>query len=746
MAEAVVKCRCCGSELLFAAEESVLRCGFCRTVNVRPRAVGDTLNIFNLATEQRLAKDFCHAEQSYLRVLEIQKDEYEAHWGLVLSKYGVEYIMDERAGRQRPVCHSVRVRPMREDPHYKRACALAPEDVRAAYEADAAYIDAAQRRIRQLQQDDPGYDIFLCYKHTAMHSNEPTEERGIAHRLYNDLSLKGYRVFYAPESLAELVGENYEAGIYHAIETAKVMLVIGCRADHLMSGWVQSEWGRYLERMEDGEDKHLVPIYGGMQARDLPEAFKNWGLQGLSMDRLMWREELQSALLRVMPPPQPEPEAPSLPEDWDDYLAWKKRQDAVPAAPEVEPEPIPIPPAPAAPEAPPVPAAPEVEPEPIPIPSAPAVPEAPPVPAAPEAPPAPAAPVPEPIPVPSAPTAPEPTSYTPEHDFEIALWQGGVRIKKYNGSFKDVHVPPKFGALDVLCVDGFANNDRLTSVTIPEGVRELGRDYMTISCGFQKCGHLKRVSLPASLEVIQYSTFEDCVSLTDIGLPEGLKSIGPEAFKGCVGLTDIRIPEGITSIAYGTFQGCTGLTRIRIPDGVTGLWSSAFADCTGLTDVVLPEGVTRIDNWAFSRCTRLTELRLPGTVTVLGNGAFSACTALRRMVLPDGLASIEPTLFYGCSGLTNVRIPDSVTAIGHSAFAHCTGLTEVRIPGRVASIDSRAFEGCRGLTHVRIPDSVTTIGAKAFDEGVTIRCRRGSYADKWANAWTRRGKYPVEYI
>ena len=306
MSKIMVKCRCCGAELFFAEDETTRRCGFCRTINARPESRGEGLNILNRATEQRLAQDFFHAEESYRRVLELETDSHEARWGLVLCKYGVDYVCDPRSGKQMPVCHTVRVKPMREDADFKKAVAMAPEEVRAGYEADAAYIDAAQQRIRELQVNEPGYDIFLCYKETALTSNDPTEESRVARRLYNDLTRKGYRVFYAPESLATLVGENYEAGIYHAIETARVMLVIATRPDHLMSAWVHSEWSRFLERIDSGEEKHLVPVYSGMRAEDLPVAFANRSLQALCMDELTWQDKMESALVSWLRPAKPQ--------------------------------------------------------------------------------------------------------------------------------------------------------------------------------------------------------------------------------------------------------------------------------------------------------------------------------------------------------------------------------------------------------------------------------------------------------
>lgn len=302
MSETLVKCRVCGAELLFSQQESSKPCRFCKSVNVRPQSVGETLNIFNLATEQRLNKEFFHAEESYRRVLEIQKDEYEARWGLVLCKYGIEYMQDAKSGRSLPICHIVQAKPMREDPDYKQACKLAPADVRAGYEKDAAYIDATQQKIRQMRKNEPGYDIFLCYKETALESKEPTQESRDARRLYNELTRGGYRVFFAPESLPEMAGENYEAGIYHAIETARVMLVIGRNPEHLTSRWVQSEWSRFLARMDDGEEKYLLPLYGGISYEQLPKAFEYRGLQGLSMDRPAWNLELNSVLLKLIPP------------------------------------------------------------------------------------------------------------------------------------------------------------------------------------------------------------------------------------------------------------------------------------------------------------------------------------------------------------------------------------------------------------------------------------------------------------
>ena len=48
-----------------------------------------------------------------------------------------------------------------------------------------------------------------------------------------------------------------------------------------------------------------------------------------------------------------------------------------------------------------------------------------------------------------------------------------------------------------------------------------------------------------------------CSSLTSVVIPEGVTEIGKEAFQGCTSLTSVVIPESVTKIGNYAFKRCT---------------------------------------------------------------------------------------------------------------------------------------------------------------------------------------------
>ena len=284
MSDMTMPCSCCGYLLVFPENAAVCPCPACGTQNARPRSTGDTLAILERATRQRLACEFAAAETSYQQVLLVNPDEHEALWGRLMCHYGVEYVEDPATGRRLPTVHTVRPRPLRSQPDFSAACEFAPAAVRAQYEQDAAYIDAAQEKIRQLNATQPGYDVFLCHK-TTLSGGGYTQEFRYATQLYHFLQGQGLRVFFAPENLSSVsAGSSYEAGIYHALHAARVMLVICSDGEHLLSPWVQSEWSRFLDLTDADQGKRLIPLlYGGMSPAQLPAPFRFRKLQAIDM-------------------------------------------------------------------------------------------------------------------------------------------------------------------------------------------------------------------------------------------------------------------------------------------------------------------------------------------------------------------------------------------------------------------------------------------------------------------------------
>ena len=81
-------------------------------------------------------------------------------------------------------------------------------------------------------------------------------------------------------------------------------------------------------------------------------------------------------------------------------------------------------------------------------------------------------------------------------------------------------------------------------------------------------------------KVLYDFSFYDCNKLTSVTIPDGVTSIGISAFMKCSGLTNVIIPDRVTSIRVSTFENCDNLTNITIPDSVTTIESYAFYGCS----------------------------------------------------------------------------------------------------------------------------------------------------------------------
>ena len=324
---------------------------------------------------------------------------------------------------------------------------------------------------------------------------------------------------------------------------------------------------------------------------------------------------------------------------------------------------------------------------------------------------------------------------------------GGVNyLVTYVGNDTELILPESYNGEDyVINRCAFYNNDKITSVTIPNSVTSIGYE------AFSSCTSLTSITIPNSVTSIGTYAFFNCDSLTSITIPNSVTIIGDCAFYDCESLTSVYIsdisawckilfasydanplyyakklylngelvtelviPSNVTSIGSYAFRDCRSLTSITIPDSVTSIGDYAFYWCTSLTSVTIGNSVTSIGTAAFRDCTSLTSVTIGNSVTSIGEWAFVGCTSLTSITIPNSVTSIGTAAFYGCTSLTSVTIGNSVTSIGHRAFSDCTSLTSITIPNSVTSIDTYAFENCTSLTSITIPDSVTSIGLYAF--------------------------------
>ena len=118
---------------------------------------------------------------------------------------------------------------------------------------------------------------------------------------------------------------------------------------------------------------------------------------------------------------------------------------------------------------------------------------------------------------------------------------------------------------------------------------KISENYVTIT-GYEKSAPDKLI-IPASIEGkpvtdIGWNGFRNNVKLTSITIPKSVTSIGYGAFENCTSLTNITIPDGVVRIKSGTFINCTNLTSITIPDSVNTIENYVFDGCNSLTAVI----------------------------------------------------------------------------------------------------------------------------------------------------------------
>ena len=112
--------------------------------------------------------------------------------------------------------------------------------------------------------------------------------------MYNILTGLGYKVFFAPRSLVGV--KLYEPKIYSAIISSKAMIVLGTRSEYLEGVWVKNEWSRFIDLIDKGEEKILVPVFKNMKANEFPSRFSPY--QAYNRDDISFLDDLKTVLAK----------------------------------------------------------------------------------------------------------------------------------------------------------------------------------------------------------------------------------------------------------------------------------------------------------------------------------------------------------------------------------------------------------------------------------------------------------------
>lgn len=295
---AIYRCKGCGGELNVSQGKTIAECDFCGVLQTVPSAMDENLQgLFNRANILRMKSEFDKAESIYEKIVQADSTQSEAYWGLILCKFGIEYVEDPVSFKRIPTCHRTLLESIIADDDYKAALLYADADQRNVYEAEAKEIDRLQKEIIALSQREDAYDVFICYKETDEFGKR-TQDSVIANEIYYQLTQEGFKVFFAAITLEDKLGSAYEPCIFAALNSAKVMLSIGTKPEYFNAVWVKNEWSRFLKIMKKDRSKILIPCYRDMDAYELPEEFAH--LQAQDMSKIGFINDVVRGIKKVL--------------------------------------------------------------------------------------------------------------------------------------------------------------------------------------------------------------------------------------------------------------------------------------------------------------------------------------------------------------------------------------------------------------------------------------------------------------
>lgn len=285
--QAVLECKQCGGQLIPDENQKIVYCKFCGSANAI--SVANRFGLYNRANYLRRQNEFDRALGVYEDIIKEDPTDAEAYFGMALCKYGIEYVDEPETGKKIPTCHRTRFTLMSQDEDFKKAIEYADSDTLSVYMDEATKIDTILKKIQKLSSQQGKYDVFICYKEGDGYGGR-TQSSVLAQDIYEHLINKGYKTFFARKTLESKIGSDYEPIIFSALYSAKVMLVIGSKPEEFQAVWVRNEWVRFMERISNGEECTLIPLYKEMSPYELPNELAN--IQALDMGRIGFIQDL----------------------------------------------------------------------------------------------------------------------------------------------------------------------------------------------------------------------------------------------------------------------------------------------------------------------------------------------------------------------------------------------------------------------------------------------------------------------
>ena len=249
-----VRCKCCGNKYRRDLKDEPIYADLSYAVNERQEA------------------DFDKARRRYDALISKYKTGpgmEEAYWGRFLCEQYVIFYQND-IGDSIPSFWNINEEPCVRSESYKKAIQYGEKSGNLEnYERLAEQIEEYKSKYRRVKKEFPeGSQVFICFKDSG------TDDSNVGYQIYHSFAGR-YNVFFSRESLNNIRGNDYEPYIYHALTTAKVLIVLCSSRESLESKWVHNEWWRFW-KFSKGTDKTIIPVCRkGFSPSQLPDELRN---------------------------------------------------------------------------------------------------------------------------------------------------------------------------------------------------------------------------------------------------------------------------------------------------------------------------------------------------------------------------------------------------------------------------------------------------------------------------------------
>ena len=228
-------------------------------------------------------------------------------------------------------------------------------------------------------------------------------------------------------------------------------------------------------------------------------------------------------------------------------------------------------------------------------------------------------------------------------------------------------------------IEGFSlMSMKLTSISIPVGVKTIGRD------AFWNNGNLQAVEVcNPEPPVFDYTPFDDtlCPANGVLFVPEGSVQLYKEA----------EIWQDFNKIIEGSMPNPLK-TEITIDNLVYECYIDE-AKVVGYVgepvNVIIPETITSDGTTYY-------------TVTAIKEECFNTCSTLESLEMPNSISEIGYYCFNSCENLESVKLSSNITNLPYGLFRYCSNLKEFEITPNIKYIGDGALYGT-GISKMFIP-------------------------------------------